>query len=134
MSALPPIATAKADFPQNSCPLYPRKRTCAAQYLMSAFQKRTSKIGLFDYFVGTGEQRRRNYEAEHVGGLQIDDQLELGRPQDWHVGRLFSLQDATGKNAGLADQVSVIRSVAHQPARFGIVAERKDRRHCVTRR
>src|SRR5262249_42734454 len=30
MSALPPIATAKADFPQESCPLYPRKRTCAA--------------------------------------------------------------------------------------------------------
>src|SRR5262249_30883383 len=25
MSALPPIATAKADFPQKSCPLYPPK-------------------------------------------------------------------------------------------------------------
>jgi len=29
MSALPPIATAKADFRKRSCPLYPRKRTCA---------------------------------------------------------------------------------------------------------
>jgi len=28
MSALPPIATAKADFRARSCPLYPRKRTC----------------------------------------------------------------------------------------------------------
>ena len=27
MSALPPIATAKADFRKRSCPLYPRKRT-----------------------------------------------------------------------------------------------------------
>src|SRR5262245_61235093 len=26
MSALPPITTANADFPQKSCPLYPRKR------------------------------------------------------------------------------------------------------------
>jgi len=27
MSALPPIATAKADSRKRSCPLYPRKRT-----------------------------------------------------------------------------------------------------------
>jgi hypothetical protein len=30
MSALPPIATAKADIGKPSCPLYPRKRTFAA--------------------------------------------------------------------------------------------------------
>src|SRR5215471_2754164 len=29
MSALPPIATAKANFRTRSCPLYTRKRTCA---------------------------------------------------------------------------------------------------------
>jgi hypothetical protein len=29
MSALPPIATAKADSRKKSCLLYPRKRTCA---------------------------------------------------------------------------------------------------------
>src|SRR5262249_31330321 len=43
MSALPPIATAKADSRQRSCPLYPQKRTCAVQQLMSALgQNRTS--------------------------------------------------------------------------------------------
>src|SRR4029079_1657520 len=43
MSALPPIATAKADMGQCSCLLYPRKRTCAVQSEMSAKgQKRTS--------------------------------------------------------------------------------------------
>jgi len=36
MSTLPPIATAKADFRTRSCPLYPRKRTCAVHWLMSA--------------------------------------------------------------------------------------------------
>jgi len=42
MSALPPIATAKADLRNGSCPLYPQERTCAVQYLMSAKgQKRT---------------------------------------------------------------------------------------------
>src|SRR5262249_54459255 len=29
MSALPPIATAKADIRKWSCPLYPQERTCA---------------------------------------------------------------------------------------------------------
>jgi hypothetical protein len=42
MSALPPIATEKADIRTTSCPLYPRKRTCAVQLEMSAKgQKRT---------------------------------------------------------------------------------------------
>src|SRR5262249_44719359 len=36
MFALPPIATAKADSRKAACPLYPRKRTCAVQMLMSA--------------------------------------------------------------------------------------------------
>jgi len=36
MSALPPIATAKADIRKWSCLLYPRKQTCAVQRLMSA--------------------------------------------------------------------------------------------------
>jgi hypothetical protein len=36
MSALPLIATAKADFRKSQCPLYPRKRTCAVQLEMSA--------------------------------------------------------------------------------------------------
>jgi len=36
MSALPPIATAKADIRKRSCLLYPQKRTCAVQTGMSA--------------------------------------------------------------------------------------------------
>src|SRR5262245_19264813 len=46
MSALPPIATAKADIRKRSCLLYPRKQTCALQLRMSAKgQKRTFKTG-----------------------------------------------------------------------------------------
>src|SRR5262249_58349307 len=41
MSALHPIATAKANFRKGPCPLYPRKRTCPVQLGMSAMgQKR----------------------------------------------------------------------------------------------
>jgi hypothetical protein len=42
MSVLRRIATAKAELPQKSCPLYPQKRTCAVQSVVSALgQKRT---------------------------------------------------------------------------------------------
>src|SRR5262245_37130261 len=42
MSALPPIANAKADIRKRPCPLYHQKRTCAAHTLLSALsQKRT---------------------------------------------------------------------------------------------
>jgi hypothetical protein len=45
MSALPPIATAKADSCKRSCPLYSQKRTCAMQLGMSALgQKRTLQL------------------------------------------------------------------------------------------
>jgi hypothetical protein len=46
-SALPPIATAKADIGKPSCLLYPSKWTCAVHTLTSALgQKQTSPIQL----------------------------------------------------------------------------------------
>ena len=41
-------------------------------------------------------------EAERLGGLEIDDQLELGRLLDRQVGGLLALEDATGVDADQA--------------------------------
>jgi hypothetical protein len=35
-----------------------------------------------DYLIGGGQQRFRDREAKGFGGLDVDDQLELGRLQD----------------------------------------------------
>ena len=54
-------------------------------------QQRTS---LFDHLVGAGEEVRRHFKAQGLGGLQIDDELVLGGGLHRQVGRLLTLEDA----------------------------------------
>src|SRR5262249_36283 len=61
------------------------------------------------------------------------DQLEPSSSQDRHVGRLLAVEDATGVDAGLANQFGIARPIAHQAAGFGILSERIDRGHGMSR-
>jgi hypothetical protein len=49
-----------------------------------------------DHLVGAGEEGLRHGEAERVGCLQIDDQLEFGRSMNREVCRLCSIEDLSG--------------------------------------
>jgi hypothetical protein len=42
---------------------------------------------LFDHLIGAGKQHRRHLQAERLGGLQVEDEFELGRLLDREVGR-----------------------------------------------
>ena len=54
-----------------------------------------SKNGsLFDQLVSELLELQRHLEAQRLGGLEIDDQLELCRRLQWKVGRLLTLEDA----------------------------------------
>jgi hypothetical protein len=46
------------------------------------------ETGLFDDLVGAGKDRRRHGEAQHLGRLAVDDQLEFGWLLDRQISRL----------------------------------------------
>src|SRR5262245_32657295 len=128
MSALPPIATAKADSPKRSCLLYPPKRTCALQPGMSAMgQKRTSRH-LFDHLVGAGEQLRGNGKAKGLRCPEVDDKVELGGLLYRQIGGFCTLQQLVHVIGGTPVQVSKVRAIGHQPAGRSVFAKTIHRR------
>src|SRR5262245_8617839 len=105
------------------CPLYPRKRTCAVQLGMSAMdQKRThaaqQKRSLINHLVGTREHGRWNSEAQGVGGLKIDHQLELRRLLDWQISGLCALENFFNVAGGATRKRQPVRPVANQASRL----------------
>src|SRR5262245_60594730 len=88
----------------------------------------------FDHLVGAREQHCGHFETEYLARLQVDDELELGRPQDRQVGRPLALKNAPAIDADLASEVCKVRSVAYQPASFDALTPGVDRRHPMVRR
>jgi hypothetical protein len=60
------------------------------------------------------QQRWRNCDAEGLGGLEVDHQLELGRLFDGEVGRLGALEDLVYKSRGRPDAGTRVRPVRHE--------------------
>ena len=52
--------------------------------------------------VGAGQHRGRHGEAERLGGLEIDHQLEYRRLLDRQIGGLGAIEDLSGVDAELA--------------------------------
>src|SRR5262249_22080935 len=63
--------------------------------------------------VGEGEQRGRHGQAQRLGGLEIDDKLELGWQLHRQVGGLLALENATRISTYKPVSVRKTATVAH---------------------
>ncbi len=97
MSAVPPIATAKADARKKACRLYPRKQACAVQLGMSALgQKRTHAVQHLGCYSITSSVR-----ASSVGGTIM--------PRDFAVCRLITSSNVDNCNTGRSEALAPLR-------------------------
>src|SRR5262245_17605703 len=93
-----------------------------------------SQFTSFDHLVGEQLQRGGHLEAERPGGLQVDDKLEFGRPNDRQVGGLRVLENSTRVDTDVTPRIQSIGPIAHQQARFDHLTAETTRRYPIARR
>jgi hypothetical protein len=76
----------------------------------------TDTLPPFDHLIGTREQVVRNFKAEGLGSLEVDDRLKLGRPLDRQVARLRALQNLVDECSRAPEQDEKVHPIGHYPA------------------
>jgi hypothetical protein len=89
---------------------------------------------LFNHLVGALRQRLRDFQAERLRGVEVDDQLELGGLLDRQLARFRALEDLVHIDRGAPEEITVIRAVAHETASLHGLLQPGHRRQPVRNR
>src|SRR5215469_12195766 len=119
MSALSPIA----DIGTQSCDV---------RFVPKADSRTAAKSGLFNHVVSKRQQSRLYLEAELLGSLKIDHQLELGGLYHWQVGRFLVPKNAGDVDPSFTIRIASAAAITHQSSGFDVRTVRKQNRQPVT--
>src|SRR5207302_5262980 len=85
----------------------------------------------FNHLVGAAEQRDWERQAKRLGGLEVDEQLNLRGLLDREFRRLGARKNPASKDTTLMAPISNVASVAHEAARRHEFAKLVNRGHSV---
>ena len=57
------------------------------------------KTALLDHIIGAGKQCRRHFETKLLGGVEIDEQLDLRGLLNGQISQFFALENSSGVDA-----------------------------------
>ena len=87
-----------------------------------------------DHLVGAREQRGWDGDAEHLRGLEVDDEFEPGGELNWQMRDRGAFEYFIYKCCGAVKPILKINSIANKPARFYELAISKNGREPSCRR
>src|SRR5262249_49776412 len=81
-----------------------------------AAQSGHDRGALLDHLVSASQDQRREGYSQCIGGLQVEDQVELGRLLYRQVSRLCALEDSINEIGCPVEHRAKVLTVRHQPA------------------